>query len=300
MNTKATGILYAFAALFLFGTTYPVNKMVTNSGVDPMILSFARALLGALFLYPFYLRLGKTTRWTPREWKLACLIGLGMLAAAMTFEIAGTRLTTASNASLIVSLESLLSIILAVLLLKERLPRSIYIGALLSFSGTGLIMYQDIQHLEWHWGSALVGEVFLLLAVLSWSLFTVLSKPLNKHVHPFYAIFFILCLASVSLAIISLLFGDWSCLEGIGVQTWLGILYLGIAGTGVPHLCYYQALKRLMASTVSLCLTLIPLIGVILSYLMLGERLSLRELLGGALIISGVFYVVRNRIREGN
>jgi drug/metabolite transporter (DMT)-like permease len=134
--------------------------------------------------------------------------------------------------------------------------------------------------------------LILLIAVFFWSIYTVMGKPLTRRVNPVHAIFYILFFCSISLGILTLLLGYWPQVFTYPASAWPYILYLGIFGTGIPHLCYYQALKRLKASTVSVMLTTLPVFGIFLSYILLDERLTLIQGAGAVLIMVGVTYAV--------
>lgn len=289
---KVLGLVYAILSMVLFGVTAPINKLTTNFGVDPLFLAFIRAAIGTLFLFPFYLCSNEKKGWTYKEWRLAFIVGAGISAGAMALEISGTKMTSASNASLIISLESLVATLLSVLILKENLSVKMAVGAASAFLGLGLVFINDILHLEFHIGTALTGDFLVLAAVFVWSLYTVFGKPLSQNVNPVYAIFFVWLFTSLSLGVLSMVQGNWKCAYDLDSNAWLGILYLGIAGTGIPHLLYYQALKRLMASTVSMMLTTLPVFGIAFSCILLGETISFHQIAGAILIMTGIGYTV--------
>lgn len=292
IHNRIVGLTFLLLSQIMFGTTFAINKLVMNQEMDPILLALARTTLGWMFLFPFFLFFRGPQKWTPQKWRLALLVGMIAAPLALISELTGTKFTSASNASIIVSIEALVSMLLSVLLLKERPTKRILTGLFVACIGMWFVLYQHIFHVEFHFGSALFGDFLLFIAILAWSFYTVLSKPLTQDVNPLYSIFNILFLASMSLGIITLAQGKWVEFSHLSTQTWLGVLFLGVIGTGLPQLLYFQALKRLLASTVSLTLTFQPVTGVFFAFLILGEVLSITQAFGAVLVIAGIGFAV--------
>ncbi|MBZ0258740.1 DMT family transporter, partial [bacterium] len=197
------GILCVVVAQFLFGTTFAFNKWVMNHNIDPIALGFARAVLASVFMAPFFWKARHTTKWTPKDWRRVIFIGLGLNAVAIICEYMGTHYTTAANATLIIATESVFSVFLAVLILKESLHKESIIGGVVALTGVALVMLRDILHFEVHGGAGLFGDALVVCSVVCWGFFTILSKQVLDHSSPIYALFFINIFASVSLGVVS-------------------------------------------------------------------------------------------------
>ncbi|MDX9753476.1 MAG: DMT family transporter [bacterium] len=292
IHNRIVGMTLLLLSQVMFGTTFAVNKLVLNQAMDPILLAFARTTLGWLFLLPFFLMYRGSQRWTPAKWRLGLMVGMVSAPLAMMAELTGTHFSTASNASLILSIESLVAMVLSVWLLKEQPTRRMVAGLFIACMGMWFVLSRHISHVEFHFGSALFGDFLLFCAVFAWSFYTVLGKPLTEDVNPIYSVFFVLVFASITLGSISLVQGTWGEFPKISLQAWKGIVFLGVIGTGLPQLLYFQALKRLMASTVSLSLTFQPVCGVFFAFLLLGEILSLSQAVGAVLVVFGIGYAV--------
>lgn len=286
------GIICVIGAQFLFGTTFAFNKWVMNHNIDPIALGFARAALASVFMAPFFWSARNTTRWTPKDWRRALFIGLGLNAVAIICEYMGTNFTSASNATLIIATESVFSVFLAVIILKEVLHKQTVIGGVFALAGVALVMFRHIIHFEVHGGAGLFGDALVVASVVCWGLFTILSKKLLNHSNPIYTLFFINIFASISLGIVSSLQGTLAPMLEMDAYTWAAVLYLGLICSGGGFLLYFTALKLLPASIVVLTLTLIPVFGVVFSIGLLGEVLTLPQMIGGTLIIAGVTYAM--------
>lgn len=291
-GTRLTGAVCVLSAQFLFGTTFAFNKWVINTGLDPLTLAFLRMVFAALILFPFYLRVRDQAAWTRADWGRAVFVGGFACAFAMILEYIGTKYTTASNVSLIVSTEAVFAVFLAVLILRETLQGATVIGGLIAFAGVFLIIFRDIRQVELHWGSSLIGDLLVLTSVILWGLYTVFSKRIVLHSNPIYALYYVSVFTAISLGILCVLTGLITQLMDIELLTWLAVFYLGAFCSGLGHLLYYQALKRLPASVVSLTLTLLPVFGVTFAIIILGEVLTPLQACGGLAIITGVAYAI--------
>ena len=210
----------------------------------------------------------------------------------MILEISGTKFTTASNVSLISSTESIVSILLSVLILKERLQTGVIAGGICALAGMGLVLSHDIRTAEWHFNAGLLGDVLVFGAVFSWSLYTVYSKKIVEGADPICAIFWVSLFAALSLGLVNVFIGTITGIGDMSFSAWQVTVYLGIVGSGLAHLLYFQALKNLPATIVSITLTLLPVFGVAFSMGLLGEKLTLTQTIGAITIVTGVGYAV--------
>ena len=294
----ATGVLCVLAAQLLFGTTFAFNKLVINQSVDPILLGFNRAVLATLTLLPFYWRRRNSAAWSRADWRRAWFVGAIACAAAMILEYMGTRYTTASNVSLIISTEAVFSIFLCVLILKEKLVRPTLAGGIAALAGMGFVLLDDIRGVDVHFASHLSGDLLVLGSVLCWGLYTVNSKILVDRSNATYTIFFVTLFSALSLGGVNLARGTLGQIGEMSTPAWLGTVYLGVFCSGLAHLLYFQALQRLPASLVALTLTLLPVFGVVFSIALLGERLTGARGAGAVVIIAGIAYAVwpRNQV----
>ncbi|RJP24441.1 MAG: DMT family transporter [Candidatus Omnitrophota bacterium] len=292
IRPEIVGLVCVLLAQFLFGTTFAFNKFVINQNVDPMLLGFNRMTIVTLCLLPFYRRCKGNTRWSRKDWRRVFYIGAFAQTTAIILEYVGTKYTTASNASLIISTEAIFSVFLCVLILKERLRLPSIIGGLLTIIGMLFVLLDDIRHVELHGGTGFYGDLLVLSSVVCWGLYTVGSKQVLNHSNAIYTLFFVSVFTNLSLGVVNLARGTLFQIVEISPIAWLATLFLGVFCSCLGHVLYYLALRRLPASIVALTLTLLPLFGVGVSMVVLGETLTLVQLAGAAIIIAGVGYAV--------
>jgi drug/metabolite transporter (DMT)-like permease len=78
----------------------------------------------------------------------------------------------------------------------------------------------------------------------------------------------------------------------VNLQGWLGMAYLGAGASGIAFMLYSSALKHVDASEAGVYTNLIPIVGVVLG-MMLGEPLSVRAIIGGLVVLVGVWLTSR-------
>ena len=83
--------------------------------------------------------------------------------------------------------------------------------------------------------------------------------------------------------------------NSLGLAAALSVLYLGIPGTAIAYIWYFDGVKELGAPRTAVFNNFVPVFGVLLSALLLHERVPLSTLLGGAIVIGGVALTSRGR-----
>jgi drug/metabolite transporter (DMT)-like permease len=261
--------------------------------VPPVALAFWRWTLTLILLLPFVARdLFRHRGAVRREWRgLLALGALGMGICGAPVYIAA-QTTTATNIGLIFAVSPIVVTLLARLLWGELLTLPRIAGIVLCLTGVLAVVLRGDP-------SALVrlaftaGDLWALFAMLGWALYSILLKQ-NRSVLPVTP-----RLAAITFG------GDLVMLPFLAAETALvgpppltpralgAIVFVAL----VPGLCSYLAYSRLVAqlgpSRTSLQLYLMPLYTALLAWLLLGEQLRLYHLVGGAMILPGLFLATR-------
>jgi drug/metabolite transporter (DMT)-like permease len=143
-----------------------------------------------------------------------------------------------------------------------------------------------------HGGS--IGDLLILISAPNWAIYTVLSRrELARHPAALM-MFFVMLLGWLFTTVWTFGFGPGlSEIGRLDVRGWSAILVLGIFGTGLAYIAYYDALQVLPASQLGVFLNIEPLVTTLLAAPFLGEPITLIVLLGGAIIIVGIYLVNR-------
>ena len=276
----------------IWGGTFVAGKYVV-AALSPLIGSFARYVLAsvALLVAAFALERG-LPRLTRPQWMATFVLGLlGVFAYNLFFMGALERLP-ASRAALIIALNPVITISISAIFLGERLSARRWLGVAIALTGVWIVIsHGDVVSIA----SAGVGagELFMLGAVTSWALYTVIGRKVLTGLSPlaatnYAALWGTLLLGAVAAPRLADLHAsqfDWRVVTSL--------LYLGICGTALAFVWYYTSIKKLGTAVASIFTNLVPVFGVAISVLLLGEQLLPSMLIGGAIAICGVMMVSR-------
>jgi drug/metabolite transporter (DMT)-like permease len=269
---------------------YVVSKVVLEI-IPPFALVSIRLLLGTLTLVLLLLIRGIPN--IPRKQFLQVLgVGLVGYGVSLSLQFLGTRLSTAANGSLVTSATPAFVLIFAWILLKEAITPVRLIS--LALATLGVIAVIDPRSAQLN-PELFLGNLSLIGAAITWALYSVLVRKTtqNLDVLTFSLIAFLGGLP------ITLPAGAWELTTlGMGEITpgvIGGILFLGVISTALAMVLWNTAFALVDASLASLTFFAQPVVGTLLGWLFLGERITPLFLLGGFLIGLGLLIATRAR-----
>lgn len=289
--------LALLATILVWGSAFTGIKVLVEY-MDPAEVAVFRFLFGAVpFLGLWYVKRREWRRPRPMDARGALrILGLGVLAVP-AYHVAlnwGEHIltNTASNdvaagvSALLVATTPALTFILAVPALGERATGRRIIGLLVALVGVALLVL---------WGrgvptepAAIRGGLIVLLAPVSWALYSVLIKKELRRLGPLELTTYSLLAGTALLAPFSLR-GIWEAAPTLPVEAWLWGLWLGLAATFGGYVVWNVALQHWDATRVSTFVYLAPLAAVAWAVLLVDERVTWAMALGGALILFGVW-----------
>src|SRR5690554_7692034 len=207
----------------------------------------------------------------------------------------GLQFTTASEAGIISATAPIFTLILAFLFLKEKNTVWQLLSVLLSVGGVVYIMYMNgVGTIS---SETLKGDLFILLSVLSMSIYFVLARKATRHFNAMDITFFMTFVACVVFNVIAVARHAGS---GTLPQFFVpfqhseflwSILYLGVLSSFLTSFLTNTALTVIPASRVSIFNNLSPVITVFAGILILGETLHGYHIIGGMMVLIGILGV---------
>lgn len=192
--------------------------------------------------------------------------------------------TTATNFTLIMNLSTFFIMFLSIAMIGEKLTRNRMIGSVVAFIGLALIVTNGNFGIAPH----LLGDGMVLAGTILWALYTVLGKRMNEKYSALTVLNYVFVFASLEFLPFYLMSPHTSMREFTGL-TWVSIGFLTICCSLIAFLVYNYSVEKLPASTVAVFIYAMPLSGVVLATIVLGEALTTYMLLGAALIIYGIY-----------
>jgi drug/metabolite transporter (DMT)-like permease len=290
MNTlSAKQLLFTYIALALavlfWGLSFVATKIALQS-FPPFCLIFLRFLTAAIFFTFLLLRTGFPTI----TWKnLKPLLFLAVFQPGLyfTFETIGLQHTSATKASLIIATIPIVVLLLSILFLKERVRPLNVIGIIVSIFGVALLIFGGSNGYET--GGTLLGDALILGAVLSASMYMILTRRLGEFFSPIQITGMQIIIGAIIFFpafLFTLPRVKWQSITGDAV---IAVVALTVFATIGAFLCYNFALKKIPASRVSVCINGIPLVTACGAWILLGEQLAPLQFLGGAIVIAAVY-----------
>lgn len=277
--------------VFIWGTTFVATKVALRD-MPPLTFTLLRFVLGALVLVPMAWAEHRSTPATI-EWRPLFLAGLTGGCLYFALQNVGLVYTTASKASLILAGVPALTALLSVIFLGEPISRARALGVTASIVGVAVIILADRSATLS--GGSLIGDLLMVATGASWAVYTVLSSRLGRSASPTLisaATFGFGALFMLPLA------GYEALAQPAPTFTLAGALalgYLGLIASPLPFLLWNSALGQIDASEAAVYVNLVPVVAVASSVLLLGERIVLGQLLGGALVLAGVWAAGRQK-----
>ena len=292
------------AANVVWATAYALSKVLmdgTWAHISPLALSFWRLLAASLILLPLAWRQRPRRPLTGREWASLGAIGIVGSAAAMLLQFAGTQLSLATNAAVITSTETMFNCLLAALFLGERLDRRTLVGVLVALAGVLLLSHLDWRRLDLLSNRYAVGNGLLILAMLCYASYAIVGKFAVETLPPMVVTGYPFAIATLVLGLICARW-DPAGLTGITAWSglaWCGVGYLGVFVTALTYLLWNAVLVDSQVTTMSVTLYVQPVVGALIGWLWLGERLSPSVALGAALVLVAMALVTIRPRRAG-
>jgi drug/metabolite transporter (DMT)-like permease len=294
-SNATPGATYAklVAVPAIWGGTFIAGRILALA-VPPAVgalLRYAVAVV-ALLVAAQWLE-GGLPRLTRRQLLGTALLGAtGILAYNLFFLGALARLP-ASRTSLIIALNPVVTIAAASLLLGERMSARRWLGVAVALIGVWIVVSRG-NVLGSVFGAVGVGELLMFGGVCSWAAYTLLGRRVLEGLTPLAATTYASLWGAAMLAAVAAPDLGKLQVSDLTMPVVLSVLYLGVLGTSVAFVWYYQAVQRLGAARTVIFNNLVPVFGATLGVLLLGEPLLPSMLVGGAIAVTGVMMVSRS------
>ncbi len=281
---KPIDVALAISVAVIWGMGFVVAK-AAMSHFSPILLMALRFTLTALCLVWFFrppLQLFKQLFW------------IALISAALQYSLTfnGVRGIDASTAALLVQLEVPFGLLLAWLLLGERISLKQGLGVVIAFTGAVLIVGEPRLAGDLVYAFMVIGGAF------TWAVGQVMIKKLG-NLGGFRLISSVAIFATPQLYLASFLLEDnqLAQVESASLEAWAAVVYLGLIMTALAYALWYRLLGHYNINQVMPFLLLLPVTSVFAGIFFLDESLTVKIALGGCLAIVGVGMITIQRFR---
>ena len=283
--------IFLVITFFVWGTQHPPIKVLSGE-VSPFLLNFLRFSIAGAVLLPFVMK--NKVKVEKKDLMWISVLGLVGIYLFGVFNIFGVRMSTASNNAVLLNSWPLMLVLIAPIFIKEKITKKILAGTAIGFVGVVLVITKGILSVDLLMKSEyFTGDILILISALC---ITINSMYIKKYIDKYGGItvtFYSVAAGTVALFLSSVIAGDMFSITKIGFDSFLLILWVAIPTTALTWVIWYQSIKRIGPVKTSSFFFLIPVSGVLTSYIFLKEELTIFTIAGTALILLGVYVVQR-------
>ncbi|MBU3110256.1 DMT family transporter [Clostridium lacusfryxellense] len=272
------------SSMFIFGS---IGIFVKNINLPSIEIAFLRALIGSLFLLcaGFMMKHKLSIKLIKENILILTLSGVALgLNWILLFQ--AYKYTTVSNSTLSYYFAPIFVIMLAPVILKEKLTLIKILCVIVAMSGLFLIVSVGGDNIT-DSSNHLLGITYGLCAAVLYASIILMNKFI-KDLSGFESTLIQLAIATLVLLPIIIYRGNIH-VSKISSVAWIFILIVGVLHTGISYLMYFSSIQELKGQSIAILSYIDPISAVILASIFLGETITLIKIIGGVLILGSTF-----------
>ncbi len=280
-----------FLVAFFWGLAWPVGRILATDLIDyPYSVMFFRYLFAVPVLFGWlWFKEGNIVP-LKRDYNYLLLLAFTSVFLYQFGYMFGMQKTAASDASLIIGFNPVSVSILSVLILSHNVTRNGMIGIFLSFTGVVLIFLAS-PNISIEFSDRLVGNAYIMFGAFAYAIYVVAMRR------------YVLVISDDPLSSLATI--SWTSLIGClmfvpfvinespwdrawDIQEWILIAYLGVLSTALCYVFFAMGVETIGANKAASFINVVPIFGILSSWIWIGEKLGIVQLVSFILIYFGV------------
>ena len=296
-HVRAWKVLLAFAMIyFVWGSTFLAIRIGVRE-VPPFLLAAIRFLIAGLVLYGWMLARGERSP-SRRQWAAALL--LAILIFPLDYGLlfwAEQRVPSGIAAVMLATIPVFMALSEITLLRTQRLTLRLSLALLIGIGGVSVLMNRSLNLGGVPIDTA--GAVALIVAAISWSIASALTRKLPLPPSKVMSSGAQMLAGGLLLGLTAAALGEFHDFHPAAVSrgAWLSLLYLIVAGSIIAFTAYVWLIHHESPTKVGTYAYVNPVVAVLLGYLLGGEALGLRTVLGTLLVLVSVLVITTTPAR---
>jgi len=289
-NSAIIPHIEALFAVIVWGVSFIATKFVLHD-ISPIAVVWLRFSMGVVILGIASATRKQILLPNKGEWGYFALLGFLGITFHQWLQSNALQTSEAGTTAWIVSTTPVFMALLGWLILKEGLNWIKVLGIFLAFIGVLLVASKG------NLSSVLIGKLgapgdkLIMVSAINWAVFSVLSRRGLKSYPASLMMFYVMAFGWVFTSILFFKESGLSEISNLTNGGWLALLFLGIFCSGLAYIAWYDALQALSAAQTGAFLYIEPLVAVVFAFFILGEAVTVVSLIGGGVILLGVWLV---------
>lgn len=256
---------------------------VKMTSADSGVTAFYRMLFSIVIMSPvFFLKYThEIKKLSKRDWAFTTIAGV-FLAFHFILWFESLNYTSVASSTVLVTLQPLFAFAGTYFFFKEKLSLKTLVAGAIAISGSVLIGYGDFKLS----GSALFGDLLALIACALITAYLLFGQDVRKRLSLVTYTFVVYGISTITLFLYIIFKG-----ESFGpypASEWMWFLLLALIPNLLGHTLFNWALKWVSTNVISIAILFEPIGAAILAYFILGEYLSLSQIVGGSIVLAGI------------
>jgi drug/metabolite transporter (DMT)-like permease len=260
--------------------------------ISPVTLALARFSLATptLLVFTLFTRQARQTFRAAlrKDFVLFSALGLTGVTLLYIFQFLSLRLISATEGSILINFHVIFAMLLSAAFMGEQLTRTKLAGVLLAFAGVVVITTGSEPMMSVSFVEPL-GVLLMVLAAFCWAAYSVLSKKALVRYSTTVSTCVAFLLGTLYLIPLALADGGMNALLDSTWLAWCSVFYLAIPSSVITYVLWNRMIREVEITRVMVSLYAIPIPTAMLSYLFLGEKITQSLILGGAVVMLGVY-----------
>lgn len=275
----------------MWGLSFIGSKRSLEAGMQPFSLVAVRFLAATMVLFPLTKLTGGSLKIGKKDVPGLAMSTLLGVTVYFFFELNGLSRLSASTAALIIALTPIFTMILGVLFRHNRPGIPVWAGAAAALLGVYLVSKGDGN------ADSFIGVLFMLAACMCWVIYGEVTNRLLTRLDCMT----VTCWQSLFslISLLPLMLTEKVEWHALPFDAWMwSTVFLGLICSALCYILYNNSIAQLSPERTALYLNLNPVAAALGSLFILGEEMTLRQVLGGVIILASLFLVNRTPKRE--
>lgn len=288
---KKHGHIALFVANVIFGINTPITRTIVPEVLDPFVMTFFR-MMGAAILFWAISPFTKKEKVPPRDIMLFFFASLFAIVLNQTSFIYGLSKTSPIDASLVVTLLPIVTMLLSAIIIKEPITWLKAVGVLTGASGAIILVLNSNNESS---SGSMIGNLIVLGSVTSFALYLTLFKDLISRYSPLTAMKWMFLFAALLTFPMSFNLLTSTDISQFDTSVYLRIGYVVVLATFLTYMLIPIGQKTIRPTTISMYNYLQPVMASILAIIIGLDKFGPDKIISAALVFMGVYIVTQSK-----